>query len=501
MSNSPTQSITDMLDWRQIWGSGNGTPYITPVVGAVCRCKTKAGLRRSPRDHHTRTRLSSLLRLNLDSSLKTTRFHSAAIQFPPARNHSKRRRRSVGVKDSTRNRRRDPKCPSAKCLRMVQEDTGPPNDGAICAWMAADEAVGCTRAFLTMWRSCRRLVCRRHPEPSLCVNDISRIHWSQHLLTPLSEWPKTISGNLIIVINGLKTIKDVLVNRADEFDGRPLQSNLIAWFSDGLERSRAICHLQLIYSLLFLLFPRIRAVEDGLKEVRQLTDNAVEEQIRTHDPSFSRGYVDSYLQYRNEKLAKGKAEAALFNDERLRANAFNIFFEGTESTSLQIISLLLELSKHPEAQRVAQEEMDAVIGRERLPSWLDKQNLPYVDATLQELYRLAMAFRTSTMYSNFDDFMRGRIIGKIEEGRKITDVDREFDIAHSVVSRLWKSFKTTEMCSRRHGEVVLKVRHLQKTDISSYQQKGTGAPQLIRWQISFLLPQESRSPEKLLPDV
>ncbi|GFX95064.1 transposable element Tcb1 transposase [Trichonephila clavipes] len=52
---------------------------------------------------------------------------------------------------------------------------------------------------------------------------------------------------------------------------------------------------------------------------------------------------------------------------------------------------------------------------------------------------------------HIDDFMRGRIIGKIEEGRKITDVAREFYIAHSVVSRLWKSFKTTGMCSRRHG--------------------------------------------------
>ncbi|GFU67318.1 uncharacterized protein TNCV_3556441 [Trichonephila clavipes] len=51
------------------------------------------------------------------------------------------------------------------------------------------------------------------------------------------------------------------------------------------------------------------------------------------------------------------------------------------------------------------------------------------------------------------------------------------------------------------GEVVLEVRRLQKTDISSYHQKITGVPQLSRWQISFLLPQESRSPEKLLPDV
>ncbi|GFU42041.1 transposable element Tcb2 transposase [Trichonephila clavipes] len=53
---------------------------------------------------------------------------------------------------------------------------------------------------------------------------------------------------------------------------------------------------------------------------------------------------------------------------------------------------------------------------------------------------------------HIDDFMRSRIIGKIEEGRKITDVAREFDIAHSVVSQLWKSFKTTGMRSRRHGE-------------------------------------------------
>ncbi|GFW50217.1 transposable element Tcb1 transposase [Trichonephila clavipes] len=94
---------------------------------------------------------------------------------------------------------------------------------------------------------------------------------------------------------------------------------------------------------------------------------------------------------------------------------------------------------------------------------------------------------------HIDDFMRGRIIGRIEEGRNVTDVAREFDIAHSVVSRLWKSFKTTTG--------MLEVRRLQKTDISSYQQKGTGASQLSRWQISFLLPQKSRSPEKLLPEI
>ncbi|GFT60071.1 uncharacterized protein TNCV_2687441 [Trichonephila clavipes] len=103
------------------------TPHtITQAVGAMYRCKSKAGLRRSPRGLYTRTRLSSLLKLNLDSSVRTTWFHSAAIQFPCARYHSKRRRRWVGVKNRTRNGCDDPKCPSVMCLRMIREDTGAP---------------------------------------------------------------------------------------------------------------------------------------------------------------------------------------------------------------------------------------------------------------------------------------------------------------------------------------------------------------------------------------
>ncbi|GFU18880.1 uncharacterized protein TNCV_1086091 [Trichonephila clavipes] len=72
---------------------------------------------------------------------------------------------------------------------MVREDTGVPSEGATCAWMAANEAVGCARTFLTMWRSSLRLVCQGRSDPGLRVNDISRIHWSQHLLTTQSERP------------------------------------------------------------------------------------------------------------------------------------------------------------------------------------------------------------------------------------------------------------------------------------------------------------------------
>jgi hypothetical protein len=38
-----------------------------------------------------------------------------------------------------------------------------------------------------------------------------------------------------------------------------------------------------------------------------------------------------------------------------------------------------------EAQKKAQEELDRVIGRERLPTWGDEKNLPYVRSLIKEV--------------------------------------------------------------------------------------------------------------------
>ncbi|GFX10262.1 uncharacterized protein TNCV_1866591 [Trichonephila clavipes] len=106
-----------------------------------------------------------------------------------------------------------------------------------------------------------------------------------------------------------------------------------------------------------------------------------------------------------------------------------------------------------------------------------------------------------TSRHHIDDFMRGRIIGKIEEGRKITDVAREFDIAHSVVSRLWKSFKTTGMCSRRPGGGRVRSTSLAEDRyivLSAKRNRRTTAQQVAN---QFLAASGKRSPEKLLPDV
>ncbi|GFU20400.1 uncharacterized protein TNCV_2521711 [Trichonephila clavipes] len=116
-----------------------------------------------------------------DSSRTVIKWHDELKMGDPAA-REERRRRWVGFKGSTRNVRRDPKCPTTSHFCMVRENTRVPSEGVTYAWMAEDEAFGCTRAFLTIWGSSRRLVFRC-PEPGLRVTDITQIHYYPHLLT------------------------------------------------------------------------------------------------------------------------------------------------------------------------------------------------------------------------------------------------------------------------------------------------------------------------------
>lgn len=43
--------------------------------------------------------------------------------------------------------------------------------------------------------------------------------------------------------------------------------------------------------------------------------------------------------------------------------------------------------RHPEVYRKAQEELDRVVGSERLPDFDDRDSLPYLNAVIKEVYR------------------------------------------------------------------------------------------------------------------
>ncbi|GFX12710.1 hypothetical protein TNCV_3436841 [Trichonephila clavipes] len=78
---------------------------------------------------------------------------------------------------------------------------------------------------------------------------------------------------------------------------------------------------------------------------------------------------------------------------------------------------------------------------------------------------------------HLDAFTRGRIVGKLEEGRIVTSVAAEFGIAHSIVSRLWRQFQTTGTAIRGSIVVVHEEPPPQMTSTLSYRPQETGGRQ------------------------
>ena len=60
---------------------------------------------------------------------------------------------------------------------------------------------------------------------------------------------------------------------------------------------------------------------------------------------------------------------------------------GSDTTSDAIATFIMTMVNHPEQQRLAQEELDRVIGRDRMPGFEDSADLPYINALVKEVQR------------------------------------------------------------------------------------------------------------------
>ncbi|XP_071493084.1 cytochrome P450 2D28-like [Diadema antillarum] len=106
-----------------------------------------------------------------------------------------------------------------------------------------------------------------------------------------------------------------------------------------------------------------------------------------------RDLIDAYLlemEKRKQAMARGSNEGLSmggFTDEQLIHFMADIFAAGTDTTATTIRWTILHCAKFTEVQRKVHEELDRVVGRGRMPTMLDRPNLPYTQALLAESLR------------------------------------------------------------------------------------------------------------------
>ncbi|KAF2017474.1 cytochrome P450 [Aaosphaeria arxii CBS 175.79] len=98
-------------------------------------------------------------------------------------------------------------------------------------------------------------------------------------------------------------------------------------------------------------------------------------------------------------------------DMAILASAFMIGGVETTASIMQWFSALIPA--YPEVQKRAQEELDRVVGRHRLPTVEDEENLPYCHAIIKEVERCHNPFWLGTPHVASEDFVyEGKLISK-----------------------------------------------------------------------------------------
>ncbi|KAG2001549.1 cytochrome P450 [Coprinopsis cinerea AmutBmut pab1-1] len=78
-------------------------------------------------------------------------------------------------------------------------------------------------------------------------------------------------------------------------------------------------------------------------------------------------------------------EPNLSEDEYdIKWSSASLYSGGADATVSSIHALFLALCLFPEVHKKAQVEIDAVVGNDRLPTFEDRQNLPYINALVSE---------------------------------------------------------------------------------------------------------------------
>ncbi|EMD36023.1 hypothetical protein CERSUDRAFT_138759 [Gelatoporia subvermispora B] len=100
-------------------------------------------------------------------------------------------------------------------------------------------------------------------------------------------------------------------------------------------------------------------------------------------------------------------------ERRIKWVSGSMFAAGVETTYATTLSFILAMALYPEKQKLAQAEVDAVIGVDRLPTIYDRGSLPYVEAVIKETMRWQPALPLSVPRRVAeDDFYRDYFIPK-----------------------------------------------------------------------------------------
>ncbi|CAB3239007.1 unnamed protein product [Arctia plantaginis] len=127
------------------------------------------------------------------------------------------------------------------------------------------------------------------------------------------------------------------------------------------------------------------ALVKGNQSIQDFFQKLVKDAQETHDITYDRHFLDVYLTEMKKEITKEKRST--FSVDQLVLTCVDYSFPAASAVQFTLTFLVERLLLQPEIQDKIHEEIDRVVGRDRLPNLDDRRNMPYVEACIREILR------------------------------------------------------------------------------------------------------------------
>ena len=147
--------------------------------------------------------------------------------------------------------------------------------------------------------------------------------------------------------------------------------------------------LLFVFPILKYLQPsKYRALKNNISDLLAFVTGIINDHKEGRDVNDLNDYIDVYLD-EIEQSKNAHRKSGVLNDVTLASTIISLFVAGADTSSTSLRWAVLYMMIHPEVQDRIHEEIDSIVGRNRLPKLVDKQELPYTWATILEIQRIA----------------------------------------------------------------------------------------------------------------
>ncbi|CAJ0962465.1 unnamed protein product, partial [Mesorhabditis belari] len=140
-------------------------------------------------------------------------------------------------------------------------------------------------------------------------------------------------------------------------------------------------------------WPIFRGIYSEVLANNQILFDFIQRQIdnRRKNVDFDTEEYDDFVEcwLKEQRKKKGSIHEGYYTDIQLRNLVFDIWIAGMETTSNTLTWAVCYILNYPEVQRKMHEELDRVIKSDRKVTLADKNQLPYINAVVSEIQRLA----------------------------------------------------------------------------------------------------------------